>query len=250
MNILGVIPARLRSTRMPRKMLALIDGKPLVWHTWNQAKKAKLLDRIIVATDSREIERALSPFGVEVVLTPPSLKTGTDRVAVASSMIKKWTPNIVINIQGDEPMMPPSAIDMTAQLLVNDRNAVMSTVATPIREKSECASPSIVKVVLDKDGYALYFSRSELPNPRVKTTIPKLKHLGIYGYRLEFLKRFTKLPKGALEKSESLEQLRALENGYRIKVGVGEFNRIEVNTPHEFRLAKQAIERMAKKRHG
>lgn len=248
MRIYGIIPARLKSTRMPRKMLALIDGKPLVWHTWNQARKAKLLDRVVVATDSEEILHTLKPYGVDVVLTPRSLKTGTDRVAEAAKKIGAKKQDIVINIQGDEPMIPPTAIDLTARLLVNDPRAVMSTVGTPIKNKSECTSPSIVKVVTDTTGYALYFSRSLVPHSRVKTTSPVIKHLGIYGFRFAFLSTFTKLSQGALERTELLEQLRALEHGYRIKVGIGSFERVEVNTPEEFRVAKSAIERMAKKR--
>lgn len=241
MKVIGIIPARLNSTRMKRKMLAPIAGKPLVFHTWNQARKASRLDDVIVATDSDEIARALLPYGARVVMTSPKLATGTDRVQAASKLVG-YAPDIVINIQGDEPMMPPSAINKTAELLLNDTRAVMSTVATPVTDTHELKSPSVVKVVLDKDGNALYFSRSLIPFPRSDEQVPVFKHLGLYGYRFDFLQKFSKLKTSPLEKRESLEQLRALEHGYRIKVGVGTYIRMEVNTPQEYRQVKRIIE--------
>ncbi|MEX0910000.1 MAG: 3-deoxy-manno-octulosonate cytidylyltransferase [Candidatus Paceibacterota bacterium] len=231
-KILGVIPARLGSTRLKRKMLVDINGKPLIYHTWKQAKKAKMLDEVVVATDSKEIFDVVEDFGGKAIMTPKSIKTGSDRVAKTVERFKDFAPTIVINIQGDEPMMPPSAINKTAELLAKDKKALMSTVATPLKEKRDLDDPGVVKVVRDKEGYALYFSRSIIPYARTPYTA-YLKHMGIYGYRPEFLKKYVSLKQTPLERAELLEQLRALENGVRIKVGVGKYDRAEVNTPEE-----------------
>ena len=235
-KILGVIPARLNSTRLPGKMLLDMLGKPLIVHTYLQAKKAYMLDDVVVATDSKEIEEAVISHGGKVIRTSSRPKTGSDRVAEAAAKFKGFKPDIVLNIQGDEPLMPASAINQTARLLINEKEAVMSTVATPFKNKKELTNPGLVKVACDKDGYALYFSRSIIPYE--KTSYKHfLNHLGIYGYKYDFLLKYTRMKQTPLEKAELLEQLRALENGYKIKVGVGVFERAEVNEPHEFKKA-------------
>jgi len=227
--------------RLPRKMLAEINGKPLIWHTWNQARKAKALDAVVVATDSREICDALTPYGAEVVMTSEKIKTGTDRVAAAAQKFKRFVPDIVINIQGDEPMMPASAIQKTAELLINNPKAVMSTVATHFKSKGDLPNPGFVKVVLDRAGEALYFSRALIPYERADAGVEYLWHIGIYGFRRAFLETFVKLKQTPLEKTELLEQLRAMENGYPILVGVGKYERMEVNTAEELELVRSAM---------
>jgi len=245
-KILGILPARLESTRLPGKMLLDMFGTPIIVWTWKQAKKASMLDEVVVATDSIEIKEVVESYGGKVIMTSKKPKTGTDRVAEAASLFKEFSPSIVLNIQGDEPLMPPAAIDMTAKLLVGEKRAVMSTVATPFKKESDVKNPGLVKVVCDKEGYALYFSRSVIPHTR-EPYKSYLNHLGIYGYKREFLSVYAKLNQTPLEKSELLEQLRALENGYKIKVGIGDFNRAEVNEPHEF---KKALRLMKSKLHG
>lgn len=244
-KVLGVIPARLGSTRLKRKMLADIGGKPLVWHTWKQALKAKTLDHVVIATDSFEIRDALLPFGADVIMTPKSMKTGSDRVAEAAKRFKKFTPTIVLNIQGDEPLIPPKAIDMTVALLTKNKTAVMSTVAAPIKEAHELNDPNIVKVALKRNakkmGWALYFSRSCIPFKREKTATPIYKHFGLYGYRANFLSRYVAMKRTPLELTENLEQLRVLENGYDIAVGIGNFEHVEVNIQEELESARRLI---------
>lgn len=242
-SVLAVIPARIGSMRLPRKMLASIGGKPLVWHTWNQVRKAKLVNHCIVATDSYEIRDALLRYGADVVMTRGFIQTGSDRVAHAAKLFKKFAPSIVINVQGDEPMMPPSAIDKTIEVLLKNKNAVMSTVATPLTKKEELQNPGVVKVVVDTKGRALYFSRSPIPYPREKSGVPRLKHLGIYGFRATFLQTFVKLSRTPLERTENLEQLRALEHGYPIEVGIGMYRRMEVNTKEELKAVRKMLAR-------
>lgn len=243
-KILGVIPARLNSTRLPGKMLIDIEGMPLIVRTYRQALQAKLLDAVVVATDSPEIREAVVAYGGRVIMTSKKPKTGSDRVAEAAKKFTDFKPSIVLNIQGDEPLMPPTAIDLTARLLLDDSKAPMSTVATPFTLGQDVDEPGLVKVVTDKEGYALYFSRSRLPYPRATTTHTYLNHLGIYGYRFGMLQKFVTLRQTPLEKIELLEQLRALENGYRIKVGIGNFKRAEVNEPHELERAREMVRRL------
>lgn len=240
-KVLGVIPARIGSTRLKRKMLADIHGKPLVWHTWNQAKKAKRVTHVVVATDSTEIRDALLPYGVDVLMTPANIKTGSDRVAEAATRFTKFKPTIVLNIQGDEPMMPPRAIDLAIELLLKNPKALMSTVAAPITEGADLVNPSVVKVALNAKNEAMYFSRSCIPYKREKTSQKIYKHFGLYGFRTSFLKKFVALPRTPLEKTESLEQLRALEHGYPILVGIGKFEHLEVNTKNELESVRQML---------
>ena len=243
-KVLGVIPARLKSTRMPEKMLALIAGKPLIYYTWRQAKKAKTLDAVIVATDSRKIYDVVTQFGGESVMTPTTINSGSDRVAYASKRYKKFRPDIVVNIQGDEPLIPPLAIDDTVRAIVKNKTVIMATPAVPFSlvKQKDIKSPNFVKVILDKNGDAIYFSRSVIPHPRDQYK-NYLNHLGLYGYRYSFLQKYTTLKNTPLEKAEKLEQLRALENGYKIRVVVGPYKTFEVNTLQEFKVVKARIEK-------
>lgn len=240
-KVLCVIPARLASTRLPLKMLKEIGGKPLIYYTWKQAMKAKLVDAVVVATDSKEIAEAVVKFGGVAMMSPSRIKCGSDRTAYVASKFKKFKPDIVINLQGDEPLIPPAAIDKTVDLLLKDSKQVMSTVGTPFTNDADRNSPNFVKVVTDKNGMALYFCRSLIPYPRVPFN-KHIKHLGIYGYRADFLKTYVRLKQTPLEKIELLEQLRALENGYQIKVGIGNYHQLEVNTQEEFDRVKMLIE--------
>src|SRR3989344_1982746 len=194
-KVLAVIPARIGSTRLKRKMLADIHGKPLVWHTWNQARKAKRVNHVVVATGSKEIRDALLPYGVDVVMTPTATKTGSDRVAEAAERFKKFKPSIIVNIQGDEPMMPARAIDLAVELLIRNPKALMSTVAAPITSGTDLLDPNIVKVALNTKGEALYFSRSCIPYKREKTSQKIYKHFGLYGFRPNFLTKYLYHPR-------------------------------------------------------
>ena len=246
-KILGVIPARLNSTRLPRKMLQDICGKPMIQWTYEQVKKAKILDALVVATDSKEIADVILSIGGDVIMTSSKPKTGTDRVAEAARKFKVFRPDIVLNIQGDEPLMPVAAITKTAQLLLEDSDLVMSTVARPFPKDGDLNEPGQVKVVLDKDNFALYFSRSKIPFDRSSYS-NYFNHLGIYGYTYDFLQEFVKFKQTPLEKAEILEQLRALENGYKIKVGIGKYERVEVNEPHELVQVRKLMSQLLLKK--
>lgn len=240
-KVLGVIPARLNSTRLPRKMLIDIGGKPLLYYTWKQAQKAKKLDALVIATDSKEIKDVAESFGATVLMTPRSIKCGSDRVAHALSQFKDFAPSIVLNIQGDEPLLPAKAIDHVVTALQKNIDAVVATPATPFKDSRDVNTPDFVKVVADMHGRALYFSRSVLPFPRAEYTKPFLKHLGLYGFRADFLKKYVTMKQTPLEKAEKLEQLRILENGYAIQIVPGTYNTMEVNTPRELAIAKKMI---------
>jgi 3-deoxy-manno-octulosonate cytidylyltransferase (CMP-KDO synthetase) len=241
MKVLGVIPARLKSTRFPEKMLALIADKPLIWYTWNQAKKAKSLDALIIATDSKVIYDIAKDFGAEVIMTSDTIQSGSDRTAAALKKFKTFVPDIVVNIQGDEPLIPPKAIDDTVNALKKSTDEfVVATPSTPFQSALDMESPNFVKVVTDTKGKALYFSRSKIPYPRDPFE-GYYKHLGLYAYRADFLMKYVKLKQTPLELAEKLEQLRVIEHGYAIKVVKGKYDNMEVNTPEEFERAKNMI---------
>lgn len=230
-RVLGIIPARLKSTRLPRKMLADICGKPLICCTYENTKKAKLLDDLIVATDSPEIYNAIVGSGGKAIMTSARHQSGTDRVAEAARKYKNFKAGIVVNIQGDEPLLKPSVIDAAIKVLLDDPTCPVSTVASKIT-REEVANPNISKVVVDKNGKALYFSRSPIPYER-KSYGHYLGHIGLYAFRRDFLFKFTKMPPSPLEQAEYLEQLRILENGYQIKVAVVKSDIIGVDTQED-----------------
>ncbi|MBU2102231.1 MAG: 3-deoxy-manno-octulosonate cytidylyltransferase [Candidatus Omnitrophota bacterium] len=216
MNVLGIIPARYASTRLPVKLLRTLLDKTILQWAWENASKARLLDSLIIACDDPRIEEVATSFGANVVMTSPQHSSGTDRIAEAARDIDV---RIVVNIQADEPLMHPSTIDSLAQTMLDDSTLVMSTVRKKIDEETEIHNPNMVKVVCDQNDYALYFSRFPIPYHREKNS-PKryYKHLGIYAYTKDFLYTFKNLPPSSLEQAEKLEQLRALQAGYRIKV--------------------------------
>ena len=216
MRVIGVIPARYQSSRFEGKPLADILGKPMVQHVWERSRAASCLDEVIVATDDQRIHDAVRAFGGNVVLTDPGHRSGTDRAAEA---IANLSADVVVNVQGDEPMIDPA---MIAEVVAPFRLGVGAGIVTLKKEvfhESEFADPGVVKVVTDPDGWALYFSRSLIPYPRKRTKhFHVYEHVGLYAYTRECLLRLAKLPGSALEEIESLEQLRALENGIRILV--------------------------------
>ncbi|HIE36175.1 MAG TPA: 3-deoxy-manno-octulosonate cytidylyltransferase [Candidatus Omnitrophica bacterium] len=239
LKVIGVIPARLCSKRLPFKLLKLLLGKPLLQWTWENAKKSHLLDRLIVACDDYKIEEVAKKFGAEVVLTSTQHFSGTDRIAEA---VRDIEVDIVINIQADEPLIHPSVIDSLAAEMLNNSNLVMTTVRKKIEDEEEINDPNIVKVICDKDGFAIYFSRSPLPYFREKNKIKiYYKHLGIYAYTKDFLYTFKNLPFSYLEEAEKLEQLRAIESGFKIKVIETQFDCYGVDTEEDFQKIEKIL---------
>jgi 3-deoxy-manno-octulosonate cytidylyltransferase (CMP-KDO synthetase) len=223
-EFLVVIPARLGSTRLPRKPLADIGGKPMVVRVAEQAKKS-LAQSVVVATDSTEIQAACDQHRIECLLTSPNHPTGTDRLAEVAQLLKLPSNALVVNVQGDEPLIPPELINEVANTLADHHECSISTVAVPIQDDAEIQNPNVVKVVLNRSGEALYFSRASIPFVRdAENTknISYLRHLGIYAYRADFLQAYTRLESAPPEQAEALEQLRALWNGYRIAVHVAQ----------------------------
>lgn len=232
-RVLGVIPARLASTRLPRKVLLDRTGKPLIQHVWEGAKACRSIDRIVVATDAQEVFDAVKAFGGEAVMTPPTCASGTDRVAAAAAQFPDAA--IVVNIQGDEPEMKPQPLEALVAGMLARPDAEMGTIAVPWPAEVPLSEPGCVKVVLDRGGNALYFSRNPIPHYREAGGARHyLKHVGLYAYRSDFLPRFATMPQSPLEMAEGLEQLRALENGHRIAVFVSDYHGYEVNTPQDY----------------
>ena len=231
MKILCVIPARYASTRLPGKPLADIAGKPMIRHVYERACQAQRPDMVLVATDNEKVYAAVTAFGGQALMTSADHPTGTDRLAEVARAYQDY--DIIINVQGDEPLIAPEVIDRLAAVFDEEPGLTMATLATVMAEE-EYNQPGAVKVVTDLQGYALYFSRSRIPFPRVKVDeMPVYKHIGIYAYRRDFLLTYAALAPTPLERTESLEQLRALEHGYRIKVLITDFQSIGVDTPED-----------------
>lgn len=219
-EFLVVIPARLGSTRLPRKPLADIGGKPMVIRVAERAQQS-LAQSVVVATDSTEIQAACDEHRIECLLTSSAHPTGTDRIAEVAQLLKLPANTLVVNVQGDEPLIPPELINQVAQTLADNAACAISTVAVPILDAIEISNPNVVKVVLNRANEALYFSRSTIPfvrDPDLGVSVTHLRHLGIYAYRADFLQAYTRLEPAPPEQAEALEQLRALWNGYRIAV--------------------------------
>lgn len=245
MNAVIIIPARYGSTRFPGKALANLGGKPVIQWVYERAKKAKGISSVIVATDSQDILTSVKAFGGEAVLTSEHHASGTDRIAeVARDIIC----DIIINVQGDEPFIRPEMIEQTVELLKDER-ASISTLAKKIDSSPELIDPNVVKVAFDEEGFALYFSRSPVPYHRdrwrgieaieITTGVEVYKHIGIYGYRREVLLDLAEMPQSRLEKIEKLEQLRALEKGLKIKVGITLYETIGIDTPEDLARAER-----------
>lgn len=243
-DFLVVIPARLGSTRLPRKPLADIGGVPMVIRVAERAKQS-LAQSVVVATDSPEILAACEQHHIECLLTRADHPTGTDRIAEVAKLLKLPPNTLVVNVQGDEPLIPPELINQVAQTLADHAQCAISTVAVPIVDAIEIANPNVVKVVLNCAGEALYFSRAAIPFVRdmqIGQKTEHLRHLGIYAYRADFLQAYTRLEAAPPEQAEALEQLRALWNGYRIAVHTAsEAPPAGVDTPEDLERVRQLL---------
>ncbi len=235
--MIAVVPARYASTRLPAKALAEIDGVPMVVRVWRQAARARLIDRALVATDDERIAGAVRAAGGEAIMTSPDHPSGTDRIAEVAG---KVAGEVFMSVQGDQPFVAPQDLDALAEVMRADRSLDMATLATPIVDEAEWMNPSKVKVVCAQSGDALYFSRAPIPFARDSGEIPSVaqRHIGVYAYRREFLMRFASMPQGILEEIEKLEQLRALENGCRIRVIASAAPSLEVDTAEDLARAR------------
>ena len=247
-RVIAVIPSRWASSRFPGKPLATIAGKPMIQWVYERTCRAKKISDVFVATDDDRIFNVIESFGGKAVMTPSDLPSGTDRVA---RVVEKMDVDAVINVQGDEPLIEPEAIDLLVDTLLQDAEAPMATLARKITDPEEMGNYNSARVIIDKNSNALYFSRLPLPfvrdiqdNREWINHFPYYDHIGIYAYRKEFLLRYSSLPYSMLEAAEKLEQLRALENGYRIKVGVGDFNPICVDIPDDVMRVERRIKEL------
>ncbi|WP_411119886.1 3-deoxy-manno-octulosonate cytidylyltransferase [Streptomyces sp. 058-1L] len=237
--VLGVIPARFASTRLPGKVLLDIGGRTMLEHVWRRAMLTRCLDRVLIATDDERIATKAASFGADVTMTSPTHTCGTDRVAEAASGVRS---DIVVNIQGDEPLLDPAWIDQPVPALCHDTDAAMATIACPLHDQEESADPNVVKVVSDAHSHALYFSRHPIPHDRHRTGITRYRHIGLYAYRTAFLTEFTRLPPSPLEQAEGLEQLRALHHGHNIHVTTvtaGDDDGYSVDTPDDLQHVRR-----------
>lgn len=237
-QVVAIIPARYESTRFPGKPLALIGQRPMIAHVYERARQVPGIDRVLVATDDDRIAAAVRDFGGEVEMTSPHHPSGTDRIAEVAERIDS---DVIINVQGDLPFLESDMVHRTVELMTADPELPMATVKAAIRDAHELNNPNVVKVVTDRDGYALYFSRSPIPCWRdgAPSGVLAYRHIGLYGYRRDFLLRFARMQPTALELAEKLEQLRALESGYRIRVAeVTDGSGVEVDTPQDLERAR------------
>ncbi|UCD55087.1 MAG: 3-deoxy-manno-octulosonate cytidylyltransferase [Candidatus Omnitrophota bacterium] len=259
MRAIGVIPARWKSSRFEGKVLANIMGKPMLQHVWERAKESKILEDLIIATDSERVMKTVEDFGGKAVYTSKDQPSGTDRI---TEVINPIDVEVVVNIQGDEPLIHRTMIDSLANALLEDKTIPMATVIKRIKSREEFLNPNVVKVVIDKESRALYFSRSPIPHYRgtgeqhrsildIQSWFSShsfepesqryYKHIGIYAYSKDFLFTYTNLPKSSLEEIEKLEQLRALENGYKIKTVETEFETIGVDTQEDLKKVERYL---------
>jgi 3-deoxy-manno-octulosonate cytidylyltransferase (CMP-KDO synthetase) len=246
MRVTAVIPARYASTRFPGKPLADIHGKPMIQWVYERTRQSSGVHRVVVATDDERIAAAVKAFGGEVQLTRADHPTGTDRLAEVADRIET---DLIVNVQGDEPLIDPRMIDQAVNAVRRNPGVVMGTLKTPIASVDEYLNPNVVKVVTDRQGFALYFSRAPIPHPRdfsddLEANLCRLeafKHIGLYVYRKDFLLTFPRLSPTPLEQLEKLEQLRALEHGFRIKVAATELTSQGVDTPEDLDRVRAAV---------
>ncbi len=254
LKIVAIIPARYASTRLPGKPLVDIVGEPMVLHVVRRARGVPSINRVIVATDDERVLNAVIAAGEEAVMTSPYHNTGTDRLAEVAS---KLDAEIIVNVQGDEPLIEPSSIESALAPLLASSSVVMSTTCEPIETAEDVLDPNVVKVVVDRESFAIYFSRNPIPFPRrevlehgsieaalhAQPELLKLysKHTGLYAYRREFLLRYSRLKPTRLEQSEALEQLRALDNGFKIKVVPVEHRSVGVDTPADLERVRRIL---------
>lgn len=254
LSAVGVIPARYGSSRLPGKPLADLHGKPLLYYVYRRASRARTLNQVLIATDDERIYRTAADFGAQVIMTKQTHRSGTDRIAEAAGQIEA---DLIVNIQGDEPLIDFTAIDQAVELLMRNPDADMATLQSPISTFEELWNPNVVKVVTDQYGNALYFSRSPIPFIRMKSSTvlnpakgleerPELlkefhRHIGLYVYRRDFLLRFTKWAPTRLELLEDLEQLRALEHGAKIKVEDSQTSITGIDTPEDLEKIRKLV---------
>ncbi|MDI6767613.1 MAG: 3-deoxy-manno-octulosonate cytidylyltransferase [Bacteroidota bacterium] len=238
LNIVAIIPARYASTRLPIKPLVDLWGKPMIQRVYEQTKKSSLVNRVIVATDHGKIVETVKRFGGEAILTSVDCKSGSDRIAHAARDLDDA--DIIVNVQGDEPLIAPQMIDETITPLIQDSAIHVSTAVKKITNADDIINPNIVKVVIDKEGFAIYFSRSPIPYLRNGLNVTQwhlkhsyFKHFGLYVFRKEFLLKFSSWGESKLEQIEKLEQLRIIENGYKIKTVITEYDSISVDTEED-----------------
>jgi 3-deoxy-manno-octulosonate cytidylyltransferase (CMP-KDO synthetase) len=236
MKILCVIPSRIASTRLLRKPLLEIQGKPMIQWVYENASRCQVLTKVIVATDSDEIADVITKCGGEVQMTDPHLQTGSDRAATVAELYPEM--DVVINLQGDEPFIKPRMLEQLVAPYLAGETPEMTTLAYPLDMKTKYHEPGAVKVITDLHHNALYFSRAPIPYFRTDAKVPVYHHMGLYAFRRDFLLLYKTLAQTPLEKAESLEQLRVLENGYKIRVCLTEERTLEINTPEEFEEAQ------------
>jgi 3-deoxy-manno-octulosonate cytidylyltransferase (CMP-KDO synthetase) len=238
-SVIAIIPARFHSTRLPGKALLDIGGHPMIEHVYRRAASARLVSAVIVATDDERIAETVTAFGGVAQMTSAAHVSGTDRLA---EVARSLPCELVINVQGDEPLIDPAVIDAVIAPLQADATVAMTTAARPLRDTAELLTPHITKVVYDTSGGALYFSRAPIPHGRDQSSVPIARaHLGLYGYRRDTLLRLAALPPGPLERAEALEQLRALEHGIGIKVIETSYESVGVDTADDLERVRQLV---------
>jgi len=247
----AVIPARFASSRLPGKPLVPLAGKPMIQHVWERVRRAQQVSRVLVATDDERIRRAVTEFGGEAVMTRAEHRSGTERLAEVAASAASSGAEIFVNVQGDEPLIEPAAVDAAVEILLEDPSVEVATLAVPIATPGDVMDPNVVKVVLDFEGNALYFSRAPIPwirdaagggagfSPAAGST--HLKHLGLYVFRRSALLEFPTFPQGELEKLEQLEQLRWLENGYRIRVAETSYDSVSVDVTEDIARVEKLL---------
>ncbi|MGC1484859.1 MAG: 3-deoxy-manno-octulosonate cytidylyltransferase [Candidatus Acidiferrum sp.] len=242
-EVVIVIPARFGSTRLPGKPLVSLAGKPMIQHVYERAKMAAKASRVIVATDDERIVKAVEAFGGEARMTRLDHRTGTERVAEVAAHEKG---DVFVNVQGDEPLLDPVAVDTAINALLEEPAAAISTVATPIRTQADIMDPNVVKTILDFDDNGIYFSRAPIPWVRdtaSKIQVRHLKHLGLYVFQRDALLEYPTLPQGELERIEQLEQLRWLENGWKIRVAEVEHDAVSVDVPEDVARVEKLLQK-------
>jgi len=242
-HVVIVIPARFGSTRLPGKPLVLLAGKPMIQHVYERARMAGQADRVIVATDDERIVKAVETFGGAARMTRPDHRTGTERVAEVAA---HEAGDVFVNVQGDEPLLDPVAVDTAVTALLEEPVAAIATVATPIKTPADIMDPNVVKTVLDFDSNGIYFSRAPIPWVRdtgSKIQVRHLKHLGLYVFQRAALLEYPTLPQGELERIEQLEQLRWLENGWKIRVAEVEHDAVSVDVPEDVARVEKLLQK-------
>ncbi|MBF0215586.1 MAG: 3-deoxy-manno-octulosonate cytidylyltransferase [Candidatus Omnitrophica bacterium] len=246
MKVIAVIPARWESSRFKGKVLADINGKSMLERVWERVKMARNIDDVIVAVDKEKVARAVEAFGGKAVYTAPEQPSGTDRIAEAMNSLDA---DVVVNVQADEPLIEPQMIEELAQVFEYEKSAQMATLIKRIHRNEDISDPNVVKVVVDRKGYALYFSRSPIPYIRDKEKTQDdpggsyFKHIGIYSYTKEFLYVYTHMPKSMLECAEKLEQLRVLEHGYKIRTIETRYDTVGVDTPEDLERVRELLKK-------